>query len=135
MVWRCSALFVIQSKNDFLYKTKTIHYQSLLYRKIVSKSERRIQKWISWSRNIPYSTIKRLIDKFEKMISVCQVKEERKRWCQEVKQNHTDDRRHMYHFQSLFSVTGTGSACINLWCYVRNKISILHSHLWRTETA
>ncbi len=39
----------------------TIHYQSLLCYKITRKSERRIQE---------YSTIKRLIDEFEKMGSV-----------------------------------------------------------------
>ncbi len=63
--------------------------------------------------------MKFLIDKFEKtsLKHNAPGKGRKKRESgdnREVKQNHTTDRNHAYHFQLLFSITSTGSAYIML---------------------
>ncbi len=63
-----------------------------------------------------------LINKFEKMDSVPNMP---------GIGNHSADRSHASHIQSSFNITGTGSAYMNLPCYVKNKISVSHSHLSR----
>ncbi len=87
----------------------------------------RTQKWkknlkmnYSDTSNISNSTIKYLIDKFEKASSVHDAlsKGRKSGDTEEAKWNHTADQSYAYHLQPSFSITGTGFTYSNLLRYL-----------------
>ncbi len=109
-----------------------VYYATKLYTKVKEELRNEYPK----SSNIPStSIIKCSTDKFEKMSFVHDILGKgRKLWSLRSKTKSYTDQSQAYCFQQLFSVTSTGSTYINLSQYLRNKISVSHSHLSRIET-